>query len=147
MAKNEESWETCCQFVGPRAPARPPNALRVLDLLTIDRGTSLEAYERGRREHEHWCKDAATEVHSRTRVKGYVMRRLVAFWVFGIFLGIVNATAATASPSGAAAEVGSDIQAIVQPADPAFYGLRDEATMFLVGTLLIGLAGAVRRAA
>ena len=96
---------------------------------------------------KNWCKDAATEVHSRTRVKGYVMRRLVAFWVFGIFLGIVNATAATANPSGAAAEVGSDIQAIVQQADPAFYGLRDEATMFLVGTLLIGLAGAVRRAA
>lgn len=75
------------------------------------------------------------------------MRRLCAFWIFAMFLAFGGASIASASPSaGHAAEASADAQGFVQRTSVNL-GIRDEAAMVLVGTMLIGLAGAVRRAA
>jgi hypothetical protein len=55
------------------------------------------------------------------------------------------ASPATAAPSVKEAEAAT--VAVQQVRVPAFGGIRDEAAMVLVGTALIGLAAAVRRAA
>lgn len=75
------------------------------------------------------------------------MRRLFAFWILaGVTL--LGASVAAASPSvGVEAEAAS-VAGVGQPrVNFNNTGLRDEAAMVLVGTILIGLAGAVRRAA
>lgn len=65
---------------------------------------------------------------------------------------IVTGCAFAASPLAAApslkdAEAATPAVAVQQVRVPASGGLRDEAAMVLVGTALIGLAAAVRRAA
>jgi hypothetical protein len=77
------------------------------------------------------------------------MRRQVAFWIFVITLGLGawRASSAIAGPSfGGAAEAIADAPLVV-PRSSVNLGIRDEAAMVLLGTILIGVAGAVRRAA
>jgi hypothetical protein len=74
-----------------------------------------------------------------------VVRRNLASIVFaGCALA---ASPLTAAPSLNAAETATPAVAVQQVRVPASVGLRDEAAMVLVGTALIGLAAAVRRAA
>jgi hypothetical protein len=54
---------------------------------------------------------------------------------------------AAAGPSVAAAAEGAAVEAPAVGEGSRHFGIRDEAAMVLVGTILIGLAGAVRRAA
>jgi hypothetical protein len=74
-----------------------------------------------------------------------VMRRqVISFTFFGFVTLLATpmiAGAATSAPDDTAATVA--VQRVAVPAT----GLRDEAAMVLVGTALIGLAAAVRRAA
>jgi hypothetical protein len=76
------------------------------------------------------------------------MRRLYRALVFAGFVGVFAAPVA-ASPTAedtrdtAAAQAPVAVQRVAVPAT----GMRDEAAMVLVGTMLIGLAAAVRRAA
>lgn len=76
------------------------------------------------------------------------MRRLFAFWILAGVTLLGASVAAAASPSvGVEAEAAS-VAGVGQPrVNFNNTGLRDEAAMVLVGTILIGLAGAVRRAA
>jgi hypothetical protein len=69
------------------------------------------------------------------------MGRLV---VSVIFAGLV---ALLGAPLYAAPSVGDDATVAVQRVNFPDTGLRDEAAMVLIGTALIGLAAAVRRAA
>ena len=78
------------------------------------------------------------------------MRTSFGFWVLAAGLTLIAASVAVASPSvGAAAEAASTSTAppVVQRVNFNSTGIRDEAAMVLVGSILIGLAGAVRRAA
>jgi len=76
------------------------------------------------------------------------MRRQLGFWALSGFLFASGGTLAAASPSVASAAEGAAVEApgIVQRS-AHYLGIRDEAAMVLVGTILIGLAGAVRRGA
>jgi hypothetical protein len=77
-----------------------------------------------------------------------VMRRWLGC---GVMAGLVLAGgAAAASPSVGTAAEGTTVSVPAPGASERGslpFGIRDEAAMVLVGTLLIGLAGAVRRAA
>jgi hypothetical protein len=76
------------------------------------------------------------------------MRRQVRSWTFAglvTLLGTPLVAQATPAPDDIVAAHSSTV-AVQRAAVPA-YGLRDEAAMVLVGTALIGLAAAVRRAA
>ena len=78
------------------------------------------------------------------------MRTLFGFCILAAGLTLIAASVAVASPSvGVAAEAvsTSTTPAVVQRVNLNNTGIRDEAAMVLVGTILIGLAGAVRRAA
>jgi hypothetical protein len=78
------------------------------------------------------------------------MRTLFGFCILAAGLTLIVASVAVASPSvGVAAEAvsTSTTPAVVQRVNLNNTGIRDEAAMVLVGTILIGLAGAVRRAA
>lgn len=75
------------------------------------------------------------------------MRRLFGCWILSGLLVAGAGSLAFAGPSVAEAGEGPSVEAAVVSRGDYFRGLRDEATMVLVGTLLIGLAGAVRRAA
>src|SRR5687768_1936459 len=94
-------------------------------------------------EHTRGATNGRVPVGSRVRV----MRRRVVSWVFAGAVGLM-APVAAASP---AVEDGRDTVAptpvAVQRVSVPAFGLRDEAAMVLVGTALIGLAAAVRRAA
>lgn len=81
------------------------------------------------------------------------MRRVFGFWIF-IFAGAPTlfgaSVADAANPSaGVVAEATSTASAptFVHRMNFNDAGIRDEAAMVLVGTILIGLAGAVRRVA
>jgi hypothetical protein len=73
------------------------------------------------------------------------MRRLVLSGLFAAGLVVVAPVGASAGPSIEEGREGVAPVAVQVPAP--FLGLRDEAAMVLVGTALIGLAAAVRRAA
>ena len=78
------------------------------------------------------------------------MRTLVGFLVIAAGLTLIAASASIASPSvGVAAEAvaTSTTPPVVHRVNFNNTGIRDEAAMVLVGTILIGIAGAVRRAA
>jgi hypothetical protein len=60
---------------------------------------------------------------------------------------VFGASSLTAAPSVKDAETVAPAVAVQQVRVPAGGGLRDEAAMVLIGTALIGLAAAVRRAA
>jgi len=87
----------------------------------------------------------AQRLKSSSGVRGNVMRRYLASLVFVAAAAAAGPLAAapadTETPSADAPAV-----AVKQVRVPA-HGLRDEAAMVLVGTALIGLAAAVRRAA
>ncbi len=74
-------------------------------------------------------------------------RQLVA--IMFVFLAIAGAASAVAAGRSAAAEPRENTAApvAVQRVGLPALGLRDEAAMVLVGSALIGLAAAVRRAA
>jgi hypothetical protein len=76
------------------------------------------------------------------------MRRLVLSGVFAGGLALSAPVGAVAGAASPASDEGPD--AVVNPIavqiPTPFPGLRDEAAMVLVGTALIGLAAAVRRA-
>jgi hypothetical protein len=79
------------------------------------------------------------------------MRRELRSWMVGAALGLALLAMAAAGPvradqKDAGAPAASAPRVAVQVALPAT-GLRDEAAMVLIGTALIGLAAAVRRAA
>ena len=76
------------------------------------------------------------------------MRRRVALWIFSGFMLSASAGLSAAGPSVTAAAEAASVEApaAVQRGSHLL-GIRDEAAMILVGTFLIGLAGAVRRAA
>ncbi len=77
-----------------------------------------------------------------------VMRRYLAFWIVSGFLISAGGSLAAASPSVAAAAEDASVEApAAGQRGTHLLGIRDEAAMILVGTFLIGLAGAVRRAA
>jgi cell division protein FtsX len=83
-------------------------------------------------------------------LKGWVMRTLFGFWIFAAVLTLIGASVAIASPSvgvGAEAVATSTTPPVAQRVNFNNTGIRDEAAMVLVGTILIGIAGAVRRAA
>ncbi len=74
------------------------------------------------------------------------MRRLFGFLIFALMCSVSLAAAtrpAADEPREAAASAPVAVQRVSVPAT----GMRDEAAMVLVGTALIGLAAAVRRAA
>jgi len=81
------------------------------------------------------------------------MRTSFGFCIFAgvlILVGLVGASIAAASPSVSSAAEGVSTSAtpvVVHRGSFHDTGLRDEAAMVLVGMILIGLAGAVRRAA
>ncbi|CAN5661679.1 hypothetical protein BH23ACI1_BH23ACI1_01520 [soil metagenome] len=75
------------------------------------------------------------------------MRRQVVSWIFVAALGLVASGGASAGPSMEEAREGAVAPVAVQKVTVPLDGLRDEAAMVLVGTALIGLAAAVRRAA
>lgn len=76
------------------------------------------------------------------------MRRQVVSWMFVAGLGLTAPLGASAGPAiDEAREVSSVVPVSVQQVSLPFTGMRDEAAMVLVGTALIGLAAAVRRAA
>ncbi len=76
------------------------------------------------------------------------MRRRLALWIFSGFLLSASGSVAAASPSVAAAAEAASVEApAAVQRGTHLLGMRDEAAMILVGTFLIGLAGAVRRAA
>ena len=65
-----------------------------------------------------------------------------------VFIGCASAAAPLfAAPPVQEAETAAPAVAVQQVRVPAVGGLRDEAAMVLIGTALIGLAAAVRRAA
>ena len=77
------------------------------------------------------------------------MRMSFGFWILVGALVLAGAAVVAASPSIGVAEgvSASATPAAVQRVNSNNTGIRDEAAMVLVGTILIGLAGAVRRAA
>lgn len=75
------------------------------------------------------------------------MRRQVGSWVFAGLVALFAPLAASASPAVASAAAESAAPVAVRVNNLKQTGLRDEAAMVLVGTGLIVLAGAVRRAA
>jgi hypothetical protein len=74
------------------------------------------------------------------------MRKYLASTVF-TGCALAAASPLAAAPSLKEAETATPAVAVQQVRVPANGGLRDEAAMVLVGTALIGLAAAVRRAA
>jgi hypothetical protein len=76
------------------------------------------------------------------------MRKWVGLGLLSGLLVAGGTASAAASPSveGAAEGVVVETPVIAERSSP-YSGIRDEAAMVLVGTFLIGLAGAVRRAA
>ncbi len=76
------------------------------------------------------------------------MRKQFGWLILSGLLMVGGGALAAASPSvtTAAEGVGADAPADVQRSARQM-GIRDEAAMVIVGTILIGLAGAVRRAA
>lgn len=75
------------------------------------------------------------------------MRKYLATLVFGGCALIASPLAAVSSANEATTEVSSTISMNQGHARLPVPGFRDEAAMILVGTALIGLAAAVRRAA
>lgn len=82
---------------------------------------------------------AGTQLVNADVVRGNNMRKYLATLVFG--------GCALMSAPLVATEVSSAVVIEPAPARVSIRGLRDEAAMLLVGTALIGLAAAVRRAA
>jgi hypothetical protein len=78
-----------------------------------------------------------------------LIRRWFGFGILsGLLVAGLGAAAVAASPSVAGTAEAASIEAPAAPERGALHlGIRDEAAMVLVGTILIGLAGAVRRAA
>ena len=80
-------------------------------------------------------------------MKGFIVmrRQLVTLTLAGwaVLSGSTLAAPAVSEEATARASSAVAVQRVALPAP----GLRDEATMVLVGTMLIGLAAAVRRAA
>jgi hypothetical protein len=75
------------------------------------------------------------------------MRRQFVTWMFVAGVGLAAPLGASASPATDESGDGSITPVAVQHVTVPAAGLRDEAAMVLVGTVLIGLAAAVRRAA
>ena len=77
------------------------------------------------------------------------MRRQLVTLMFAGLIGMVAAPFAAASPAAndARESAASAAPVAVQRVSLPATGVRDEAAMVLVGTALIGLAAAVRRAA
>lgn len=75
------------------------------------------------------------------------MRRQFAFLMFAGFLGAFAAQLAASPAVEQVALTAAAAPVAVQRVNFVATGLRDEAAMVLVGTALIGLAAAVRRAA
>jgi hypothetical protein len=73
------------------------------------------------------------------------MRRLVLSGMFAAGLALGAPVVASAGPAVEGAE--DAVAPVAIQVQMPFTGLRDEAAMVLVGTALIGLAAAVRRAA
>lgn len=76
-----------------------------------------------------------------------VMRRQFASLMFAGFLGVFAAQLAASPSVDEAAGTAVAAPVAVQRVNFSATGLRDEAAMVLVGTALIGLAAAIRRAA
>lgn len=74
------------------------------------------------------------------------MRKYLASLVFAVS-ALVASPLAAAPSANEASRVEASAAVAVQQVPVARLGLRDEAAMVLVGTALIGLAAAVRRAA
>jgi hypothetical protein len=76
------------------------------------------------------------------------MRRLVLSGMFVGGLALVAPVGAVASPASPASNEGPEpvLTPVAVQVPAPFAGVRDEAAMVLVGTALIGLAAAVRRA-
>jgi len=77
------------------------------------------------------------------------MRRQIVFLMFVGVMGLASVLAATATnqEEGRERETVATPPVAVQRVGLPATGLRDEAAMVLVGTALIGIAAAVRRAA
>ena len=75
------------------------------------------------------------------------MRRQIVSWMFVAGVAVATPCGASASPATDEVREGSIAPVAVQQVSVPASGLRDEAAMVLVGTALIGLAAAVRRAA
>jgi hypothetical protein len=76
------------------------------------------------------------------------MRRRLKGWLLVNAMVLLAAPLAVAAPSGGLSpDEAVDTRIAVQRVSLPVTGLRDEAAMVLVGTALIGLAAAVRRAA
>jgi hypothetical protein len=75
------------------------------------------------------------------------MRRQIVFLMFVGVVGLASVLAATANTQEEGRETVATPPVAVQRVSLPATGLRDEAAMVLVGTALIGIAAAVRRAA
>lgn len=83
-----------------------------------------------------------------TGIEVRVMRRHAGKWMFAGLLGLLSLPGTTAASPDDVREPAAVAQAVaVQRVSVPAIGIRDEAAMVLVGTALIGLAAAVRRAA
>ena len=76
------------------------------------------------------------------------MRRQIRVFVFVVLVGICAVPLAASTPSAdTARDTSARATGVVERAQVPASGVRDEAAMVLVGTMLIGVAAAVRRAA
>ena len=75
------------------------------------------------------------------------MRRAFGLVVFGLMMGSAPLVAATRPGADEPREPAASAPVAVQRVSVSGFHIRDEAAMVLVGTALIGLAAAVRRAA
>lgn len=75
------------------------------------------------------------------------MRRYLGSLAFAGCVAIAMPLAAASAPADNDTAIAADAAVAVQHVRVFAHGLRDEAAMVLVGTALIGLAAAVRRAA
>jgi hypothetical protein len=76
-----------------------------------------------------------------------VMRRYLASLAFAGCVAIATPLVAAPAPAENDTAVAAEAAVAVQQVRVPVHGLRDEVAMVLVGTALIGLAAAVRRAA
>lgn len=76
-----------------------------------------------------------------------VMSRRTKSSILAVAIAMIAATSAAAGPAVETGEPVAAAPVAVQQVNTSLPAIRDEAAMLLVGTALIGLAAAVRRAA
>ena len=116
-------------------PNIPENALEHRFSYELLAGTSLEV----------WLSTSVANGGRAQRIEGSSMRKHLLLFIFsGLLFVLALPSASEAKPdTDAVSQAPVAVQRVAVPSK----GLRDEAAMVLIGTTLIGLGAAVRRAA